>query len=177
VTDACERAGVRERIRLLRDDITTLDVDAIVNAANSSLLGGGGVDGAIHRAAGPALLEECRRLGGCPTGEVRLTRGHSLPARWIIHAVGPIWHGGRHQEDALLASCYASALALGAERGFASIAFPAISCGVYGFPIPRACRIALREISGFLTDHDLPREVSLVCFDPTVYGEYSALTR
>jgi O-acetyl-ADP-ribose deacetylase (regulator of RNase III) len=175
VSDARER--VSGRIRLRRDDITGLDVDAIVNAANSSLLGGGGVDGAIHRAAGPGLLEECRRLGGCPTGEVRLTRGHALPARFIIHAVGPIWHGGADNEDALLASCYRNALTLAAGRGFMSLAFPAISCGVYGFPIPRACRIALREISGFLTNHDLPREVSLVCFDPTVYREYSALTR
>jgi len=161
------------RVRLVRGDITALDVDALVNAANSSLLGGGGVDGAIHRAAGPGLLEECRRLGGCPTGEVRLTRGHALPARWVIHAVGPIWRGGGENEDTLLASCYRNALALAAERGFASLAFPAISCGVYGFPIPRACRIALREIHGFLAQHDVPREVSLVCFDPAVYREYA----
>jgi len=136
---------------------------------------GGGVDGAIHRAAGPALLQECRRLGGCPTGEVRLTRGHDLPARWVIHAVGPIWRGGGENEDTLLASCYRNALVLATERGFASLAFPAISCGVYGFPIPRACRIALREIHGFLADHDVPREISLVCFDPTVHHEYTTL--
>ena len=135
------------RVRLLRDDITRLDVDAIVNAANSSLLGGGGVDGAIHRAAGPGLLEECRRLGGCPTGEVRVTRGHALPARWVIHAVGPIWRGGGDDEDALLASCYRNALALAAERHFITIAFPAISCGVYGFPIPRACGIPATTIN------------------------------
>jgi len=161
------------RVRLVRGDITALDVDALVNAANSSLLGGGGVDGAIHRAAGPGLLEECRRLGGCPTGEVRLTRGHALPARWVIHAVGPIWRGGGENEDTLLASCYRNALALAAERGFASLAFPAISCGVYGFPIPRACRIALREIHGFLAQHDVPREVALVSFDGAVYREYT----
>jgi len=163
------------RVRLLRGDITALDVDAIVNAANSSLLGGGGVDGAIHRAAGPALLQECRRLGGCPTGEVRLTRGHDLRARWVIHAVGPIWRGGGENEDTLLASCYRNALVLATERGFASLAFPAISCGVYGFPIPRACRIALREITAFLTDHAVPHHVTLACFYPAVHQEYSTL--
>jgi O-acetyl-ADP-ribose deacetylase (regulator of RNase III) len=177
VSDAGERAGVSGRIRLGRDDITTLDVDAIVNAANSSLLGGGGVDGAIHRAAGPALLEECRGLEGCPTGEVRLTRGYALPARWVIHAVGPIWHGGRDNEDALLASCYRNALALAAEHGFASLAFPAISCGVYGFPIPRACRIALAEITTFLTRSAVPATVLLVAFDGAVFREYEALLR
>jgi O-acetyl-ADP-ribose deacetylase (regulator of RNase III) len=159
---------------VVRDDITALDVDAIVNAANTSLLGGGGVDGAIHRAAGPGLLEECRRLGGCPTGEVRLTRGHRLPARWIIHAVGPIWRGGEQREDALLAACYRNALALAAERGFASVAFPAISCGVYGFPIPRACRIALEEITRAL-DAAMPSSVLLVAFDPAVHREYERL--
>jgi len=163
------------RVRLLRGDITALDVDAIVNAANSSLLGGGGVDGAIHRAAGPALLQECRRLGGWPTGEVRLTRGHDLPARWVIHAVGPIWRGGGENEDTLLASCYRNALVLATERGFASLAFPAISCGVYGFPIPRACRIALAEITAFLTQSALPATVVLVAFDGVVFREYEAL--
>jgi O-acetyl-ADP-ribose deacetylase (regulator of RNase III) len=162
------------RVRVVRDDITALDVDAIVNAANTSLLGGGGVDGAIHRAAGPGLLEECRRLGGCPTGEVRLTRGHRLPARWIIHAVGPIWRGGEQREDALLASCYRNALALAADRGFASVAFPAISCGIYGFPIPRACRIALEEITRAL-DAAVPSSVLLVAFDPAVHREYERL--
>ena len=166
-----------ERIVLVRDDITRLDVDAIVNAANSTLLGGGGVDGAIHRAAGPGLLEECRRLGGCPTGEARVTGGHALPARWIIHTVGPIWRGGDAEEDALLASCYRNSLALAAERGAARVAFPAISCGVYGFPIPRACRIALDEIRSFLERSAIPREVWLVAFDATVYGEYAALLR
>jgi O-acetyl-ADP-ribose deacetylase (regulator of RNase III) len=163
------------RVHLVRDDITTLDVDAIVNAANSSLLGGGGVDGAIHRAAGPRLLEECRRLGGCPSGEVRLTRGYDLPARWIIHAVGPIWRGGGNGEEALLASCYRNALALAAERGFASLAVPAISCGVYGFPIARACRIALGEIRRGLAASAQPGRVLLVAFDPAVRREYERL--
>lgn len=166
-----------QRIRLMREDITRLAVDAIVNAANSSLLGGGGVDGAIHRAAGPGLLEECRRLGGCPTGEVRVTGGYALPARWVLHAVGPVWRGGDAGEDGLLASCYRSALALAAGRGAATVAFPAISCGAYGFPIPRACRIALDEIRTFLDQAPLPREVWLVAFDGAVYGEYAALLR
>ena len=166
-----------ERIRLVRDDITRLDVDAIVNAANSTLLGGGGVDGAIHRAAGPGLLEECRRLGGCPPGEARITGGHALPARWVIHTVGPIWHGGRAGEDELLAACYRKSLALAAEHGAGRVAFPAISCGVYGFPIPRACRIALAEIRGFLGRSTIPREVWLVAFDPRVYDEYATLLR
>jgi O-acetyl-ADP-ribose deacetylase (regulator of RNase III) len=161
----------------VRDDITALDVDAIVNAANRSLLGGGGVDGAIHRAAGPGLLEECRGLGGCPTGEVRLTRGHGLPARWVIHAVGPVWHGGDADEDALLAACYRGALALAAERGLATLAFPAISCGVYGFPIARACRLALAEIDAFLARAARPETVLLVAFDGAVHREYASLLR
>lgn len=166
-----------ERIVLVRDDITRLEVDAIVNAANSTLLGGGGVDGAIHRAAGPGLLEECRRLGGCPTGEARITGGHALPARWVIHTVGPVWRGGDAGEDELLAACYRNSLALAAEQGAARVAFPAISCGVYGFPIPRACRVAVSEIGGFLDRSPLPREVWLVAFDPRVYGQYAALLR
>ena len=166
-----------ERIRLVREDITRLAVDAIVNAANSSLLGGGGVDGAIHRAAGPALLEECRRLGGCPTGDVRVTRGYALAARWVLHAVGPVWRGGDAGEDELLASCYRTALALAAGRDVTTIAFPAISCGVYGFPIPRACRIALHEITTFIDGSPLPREVWLVAFDEAVWAEYAALLR
>jgi O-acetyl-ADP-ribose deacetylase len=168
---------VSERIRLVRDDITRLDVDAIVNAANSTLLGGGGVDGAIHRAAGPGLLEECRRLGGCPTGEARVTGGHALPARWVIHTVGPIWRGGDAGEEALLASCYRNSLALAADRGATRVAFPAISCGVYGFPIPRACQIALAEIRAFLERSRIPHEVWLVAFDAAVAEQYAELLR
>ncbi|MFN8593244.1 MAG: O-acetyl-ADP-ribose deacetylase [Thermomicrobiales bacterium] len=137
------------RIELLQADITTLRVDAIVNAANTSLLGGGGVDGAIHRAAGPRLLAATRKVGGCPTGEARITPGFDLPATWIIHTVGPVWQGGDAGEDALLAACYRASLALAREHGVRSIAFPAISTGAYGFPITRASRIAVREV----TDH------------------------
>jgi len=163
------------RIELVRGDITRLAVDAIVNAANSTLLGGGGVDGAIHRAAGPELLAECRSLGGCPPGQSRLTRGYRLPAAWVIHTVGPIWRGGDAGEDQTLGSCYRTALALAAEREAASVAFPAISCGVYGFPVARACRIAVSEIRVFLEAHELPRRVCLVAFDAEVHAAYRAV--
>jgi len=167
-------AGAR-RLRVVYGDITGLDVDAIVNAANSTLLGGGGVDGTIHQAAGPELLAECRTLGGCPPGQSKLTRGYRLPARWVIHTVGPIWRGGGEREDELLASCYRTALALAADKHLASVAFPAISCGAYGFPIPRACRIAVREIEAFLASSPHPARVDLVAFDEVVRQEYAAL--
>src|SRR5918911_2753135 len=141
---------MENRLQIIQGDITQLAVDAIVNAANSSLLGGGGVDGAIHRAAGPGLMDECRALGGARTGEAKITRGHRLPARHVIHAVGPVWRGGRHGEDELLASCYRTSLRLAADVGLRSIAFPAISTGAFGFPLERAARIALGETKRFL---------------------------
>ena len=141
-----------DRIEVIQADITTLAVDAIVNAANSTLLGGGGVDGAIHRAAGPRLREACRQIGGCPTGEARLTPGFDLPARWVIHTVGPVWRGGSHGEEALLASCYRESLLLASSVGVGSVAFPAISTGAYGFPMERATRIAIREIARSLAE-------------------------
>ena len=162
------------RIRIVKGDITAVDVDAIVNAANESLLGGEGVDGAIHRAAGPELLEECRRLGGCPTGEARMTRGYNLPARWVVHTVGPVWQGGGHGEDELLGQCYRNSLGLAAEKGIESIAFPAISTGVYGFPKERATRIALAETLRFLESSALPREAVFVCFSAGDFGTYQA---
>lgn len=159
----------------MEGDITQLEVDSIVNAANSSLLGGGGVDGAIHRAAGPELLEECRTLGGCPTGEARITRGYKLPAQWVIHTVGPVWHGGGHDEDGLLANCYRSCFAIAEERGIKSLAFPSISTGAYCFPIERASRIALGETRDFLGRSGHVQRVIFVCFGQHDYGVYQAV--
>ena len=162
------------RIEAMTGDITKLAVDAIVNAANTSLRGGGGVDGAIHRAAGPGLLAECRTLGGCLTGEARITAGYKLPARYVIHAVGPVWRGGGQGEDALLAGCYRSSLSLAVAQGVRSIAFPAISTGIYGFPRPRACAIALDETHRFLlTDTTLER-VIFIAFDAETAALYRA---
>ncbi|MFL6248147.1 MAG: O-acetyl-ADP-ribose deacetylase [Thermoanaerobaculia bacterium] len=155
-----------------RGDITKLDVDAIVNAANSSLLGGGGVDGAIHRAAGPELLAECRTLGGCPTGQARITRGYRLPARHVIHTVGPVWRGGTHGEPELLASCYRNSLALAVEHGLKTIAFPAISCGIYGYPLDEAARIAVDETRRFVSGHPSIESVLFVCFDEQCASAY-----
>jgi len=161
-------------LSLLMADITRLDVQAIVNAANNTMLGGGGVDGAIHRAAGPELLEECRRIGGCPTGEARITKGYRLPARWIIHTVGPIWRGGGFREDELLACCYKSCFKLADSHDIKSIAFPAISSGAYGFPMDRSCRIALSEMKAFLEEGGEERgvEVIAVCYSPAAYQCY-----
>lgn len=162
-------------IEISREDITKLQVDAIVNAANNSLLGGGGVDGAIHRAAGPELLAECRTLNGCPTGEAKITSGYRLPARYVIHTVGPIWSGGNNNEEVLLASCYTNCMMLAQTTGIQSIAFPAISCGVYGFPIPRASKIGFTEIATFLKKNTAIEKVIFVCFNKSVYNEYEKL--
>ena len=169
-----------ERIEIHRIDITTAPVDAIVNAANERMLGGGGVDGAIHRAAGPGLLDECRSIPEvkpgvrCPTGEARITGGHGLRAKFVIHTVGPVWQGGSHGEPELLASCYRSSLRLAVENGVRSIAFPAISCGVYGYPLEEAAAIAVREVAGFLSGHESFTKVVFAAFDA---GGEAALTR
>ena len=152
------------RIKIVTNDITRLEVDAVVNAANESLLGGGGVDGAIHRGAGPGLLEECRAIGGCPTGEARITRGHRLPARFVIHTVGPVYWRGHTGEAGLLASCYRESLALAESNGVETIAFPCISTGVFGYPAEEACRLAVEEVTRWLAAHDRPREVTFCCF-------------
>jgi O-acetyl-ADP-ribose deacetylase (regulator of RNase III) len=160
------------RIEVVEADITTLAVDAIVNAANTSLLGGGGVDGAIHRAAGPELLAECRSLGGCETGRAKITRGYRLPARWVIHAVGPVWRGGAHGEPELLASAYRESLRLASGHGVQTIAFPAISCGVYGYPVGEAAAIAVSEVRSFLQSDPVVERVTLACFGRTVLDAY-----
>lgn len=159
-------------ITAIMADITRLQVDAIVNAANSSLLGGGGVDGAIHRAAGPGLLDECRTLGGCATGKAKLTAGYQLPARFVIHTVGPVWHGGHLREAELLRGCYESCLTLCADHGLASVAFPAISTGVYGYPKDLACAIAVDSVKQW--HQHAPDAITFVCFDPESYALYEA---
>ena len=162
------------RIEIIQGDITKQAVDAIVNAANCSLLGGGGVDGAIHRAAGPELLAECRTLHGCETGKAKITRGYRLPAKYVIHTPGPVWRGGTHREDELLASCYRCSLELAAENGCQTVDFPSISTGVYAFPVDRAAGIAIRTIAGFLADHPAVERVRMVCFDSRTRAAYEA---
>jgi len=164
-----------DRFRILRGDITEQSVDAIVNAANTSLLGGGGVDGAIHRAAGPQLLKECQSLGGCATGEAKITRGYNLPAKHVIHTVGPIWHGGGEHEDELLAGCYKNSILLALQHNLTTIAFPSISTGVYGFPVERASKIAVREIEDQLAANN-SLHVLVVCFDEHTFRTYLEAT-
>ena len=161
-----------ERFSVVVGDITLSDAEAIVNAANTSLLGGSGVDGAIHRAAGPALLAECRGLGGCETGKAKLTRGYNLRARYVLHTPGPVWQGGGFGEPALLASCYRSCLMLAVEHGIQSVDFPSISTGIYGYPLPLAATVALKAIMDFLAEHDMPERVRMVCHSEAAAAVY-----
>lgn len=166
---------ISKTVSVIIGDIVEQKVDAIVNAANNSLLGGGGVDGAIHRAAGPQLLEECRTLGGCPTGEARITKGYKLPAKWIIHTVGPVWKGGHQREDELLANAYRNSLILAEEHDVKSIAFPGISIGAYGFPVDRASEIAVSTILEYLNEGSSLKDVRLICFNEDAYHFYSSM--
>jgi O-acetyl-ADP-ribose deacetylase len=168
---------VSASIELLKGDIAQLKVDAIVNAANKSLLGGGGVDGAIHRAAGPELMKECRSLGGCETGHAKITNGYRLPATWVIHTVGPVWANGENNEDELLASCYRSVLALASKCFIRTLAFPSISTGAFRFPLERAARIALREIRLYLSHDDVLQKIYIVCFNDEVKDAYERLLK
>lgn len=160
------------RLEILQGDITRVEVDAIVNAANTLLLGGGGVDGAIHRAAGPELLAECRTLGGCDTGQAKITGGYRLPARHVIHTVGPVWRGGTHDEPRLLASCYRESLTLAEQHDLKTVAFPAISCGVYGYPVDEAAEIAIHTVADHLAGQSALEKVILICFDDATYHRY-----
>jgi len=163
---------MKDRIQIIQGDITRQNVDAIVNAANTSLLGGGGVDGAIHRTAGPRLLQECQTLGGCATGEAKITGGYNLPAQFVIHTPGPIWQGGQNNEETLLANCYRNSHALADKNNVQTIAFPSISTGIYGFPIHRACRLALHEIQTFFQSANQISQVLIVCFSSDDYVTY-----
>jgi len=165
---------MRQVLEALQTNIVTLRVDAIVNAANTTLLGGGGVDGAIHRAAGPELLAECRSLNGCPTGQAKITKGYHLPARYVIHTVGPVWQGGGHGEAQLLASCYRTSLKLALDHGIRTIAFPAISCGVYGYPLEQAVKIAVSECTGFAVGAKDLEKIVFACFDEKMHSLYQA---
>jgi len=166
---------VASRIEIIQGDITKVQADAIVNAANPTLLGGGGVDGAIHRAAGPELREECAKLGGCKTGEAKITKGYRLPAKWVIHTVGPVWHGGNQNEDQLLANCYRNSLQLALQYNIRTIAFPAISTGAYRFPLERATKIAIAEVKKFLEQHPKIEKVIFVCFDKYTTETYKRI--
>ena len=165
-------ASLKDRVEVVEGDITKLRVDGIVNAANPSLLGGGGVDGAIHRAAGPGLLQECRMLHGCRTGEAKVTGGYDLPARWVIHTVGPVWQGGEKGEDEMLASAWRTSLKIAADKEMETVAFPSVSTGAYGFPLERAARIAVREVHDFLAANPRPRKVIICAFGERAYREY-----
>lgn len=169
------RAIVKDRVEAILADITTLEVDAIVNAANNSLLGGGGVDGAIHRAAGPRLLKECRKLNGCKAGQAKITKGYNLPSKFVIHTVGPIWGGGSQNEDELLAGCYRNSLALAAQNDIGTIAFPSISTGAYGFPKERAAKIAVETVSDFISKNANIQKVLFICFDENTRKIYNKL--
>jgi len=164
--------NIKSKIELFKGDITKLEVDAIVNAANNSLLGGGGVDGAIHRAAGPQLLEYNKKLGGCETGDAKISPGFNLPAKFIIHTVGPVWRGGIHNEANLLANCYRNSLKIALQNNIKTIAFPSISTGVYGYPVENASAIAVKEVKDFLSKNSLPEKVIFVCFDDKTYEAY-----
>lgn len=166
--------AAKSKLKVIQNDITTLRVDAVVNAANSTLLGGGGVDGAIHRAAGPQLLEECSKLGGCPTGQAKITQAYRLPAEFVIHTVGPVWSGGRNGEAELLASCYKESMTLATQYDITTIAFPAISCGIYGYPLEQAAKIAIRTLEDFVATSNRIRQILLICFNDDVYTTYSA---